>query len=70
MENLAGDLLLGLKFVQLPILPTMFIHFVQGRLGELRSGYLGFKRLPYELVPHKTTNHENNQLSGADVLVQ
>ena len=40
MENLAGDLLLGLKFVKLSILPTMFIHFVQGRLGELRSGYL------------------------------
>ena len=41
MENSAGDLLLGLKFVQLPILPTLFIHFVQGRLEELRSGYLG-----------------------------
>ena len=43
MENLAGDLLLGLKFVKLPILPTLFIHFGQGRLGELRSGYLGLK---------------------------
>ena len=39
MENLAGDLLLGLKFVKLSILPTLFIHFVQGRLRELRSGY-------------------------------
>ena len=42
-ENLAGDLLLGLKFAKLPILPTLFIHFVQGRLRELRSGYLGLK---------------------------
>ena len=38
-----GDLLLGLKVVLLPILPTLFIHFLQGRLGELRSGYLGIK---------------------------
>ena len=45
MENLAGDLLLGLKFVKLPILPTLFMHFVQGRLGELRSRYLGLKGL-------------------------
>ena len=28
MENLAGDLLFGLKFVKLSILPTLFIHFV------------------------------------------
>ena len=34
MENLAGDLF----FVQLPILPTLSIHFVQDGLGELRSG--------------------------------
>ena len=27
-ENLAGDLLFGLKLVKLPILPTLFIHFV------------------------------------------
>ena len=46
MENLAGDLLLSLiKFVRLPILPTLFIHFVQGRLGELRSGYSGLEGL-------------------------
>ena len=43
MENLAGDLMLGLKFVQLLILPTLFIHFVQGRLGELKFRYLGLK---------------------------
>ena len=36
MEKLAGDLLLGSKFVQLSILPTLFIHFVQSSLGELR----------------------------------
>ena len=45
MESLAGDLLLGLKFVQLPILPTLFIQFGQGRLGELRSEYFGLKGL-------------------------
>ena len=28
MEKLAGDLLLGLKFVKLSILPTLFIQFV------------------------------------------
>ena len=43
MENLAGDLLFGLKFVKLSILPTFFIHFVEHRLGELRSRYLGMK---------------------------
>ena len=37
MENLACDLLLGLKFVKLPILPTLFIYFVQGRLWELKD---------------------------------
>ena len=46
MENLAGDLLLGLKFVsKLPILPTLFLDFVQGTLRELRPGYLGLKRV-------------------------
>ena len=40
MENLAGDLLFGLKFVKLSILPTLFIHFVWHRSGELRSRYL------------------------------
>ena len=45
MGNLAGDLLLGLKFAKLPILPTLFLHLVQDRLGELRSGYLGFEGL-------------------------
>ena len=45
MENLAGDLLLGLKFVKLPILPKLFIHFVQSRMGELRSQYWGLKCL-------------------------
>ena len=28
MESLAGDLLFGLKFVKLAILPTLFINFV------------------------------------------
>ena len=39
MEKLAGDLLFGLKFVKLSILPTLFIHFVYHMLGELRSRY-------------------------------
>ena len=43
MEKLADDLLFGLKFVKLSVLPTIFIHFVWGRLGELRSGYWGLK---------------------------
>ena len=36
MEKLAGDLLLGLKFVRLEILST-FIDFLYEELGELRS---------------------------------
>ena len=48
MENLAGDLLLGLKFVELPILPTLFTQFIQDRLGELTSGYLGLKGLKHK----------------------
>ena len=43
MEKLAGDLLFGLKLVKLSILPTLFIQFVLGSLGELKSRYLGFK---------------------------
>ena len=45
MENLAGDVLLGLKLVKLSILPTLFIHFVKHGLGELSSRYLGIKGL-------------------------
>ena len=37
MEKLAGDLLLGLKFVKLEILSTSFIDFLCVKLGELRS---------------------------------
>ena len=48
MEKLAGDLLFGSKFVKLSILPTLFIHFVQHRLRELRSRYLGIKGLTLE----------------------
>ena len=43
MEKLADDLLFGLKLVKLSILLTLFSHFVQSRLGELRSRYLGLK---------------------------
>ena len=42
MEKLTGDLLSGLKLVKLSILPMLFILFVSGSLGELRSRYLGF----------------------------
>ena len=50
MEKLAGDLLFGLKFVKLSILPTLFIHFVWHRLGELRSRYLRIKGLTKSLI--------------------
>ena len=46
IENLAADLLMGLKFVLLPILPTRFILFVQGRLGELGQNVWGLKAKP------------------------
>ena len=45
MEKMAGDLLLGLKFVRLEILSTSFIDFLYDKLGELRSGSLGLKGL-------------------------
>ena len=43
MEKLAADLLFGLKLVKLSILPMLFIKFVWGRLGELRSRFKGLK---------------------------
>ena len=45
MEKLAGDLLLGLKFVKLEILSTSFIDFLYDELGELRSKSLDLKGL-------------------------
>ena len=50
MEKLAGDLLLGLKFLRLEILPTSFIDFLYEGLEELRSRYLGLKLLGELLV--------------------
>ena len=47
MEKLAGDLLLGLKFVKLEILSTSFIDFLYEELGELRLRSLGLKGLRY-----------------------
>ena len=38
-----SDPSLGFKLVRLSILLTLLIHFIQGRLGELRSRYLGLK---------------------------
>ena len=49
MEKLAGDLLLGLKFVKLDILSISFINFLQIKLGESRSRYLGIKGLTYRI---------------------
>ena len=37
MEKLAGDLLLGLKFVKLEILSTSLIDFFGDKLGEFKS---------------------------------
>ena len=37
MQKLAGDLLLGPKFVKLEILSTSFIDFLHDKLRELRS---------------------------------
>ena len=45
MEKLAGDLLLGLKFVRLQILLTSFIDFLCDMLGEFGSRSLGLKGL-------------------------
>ena len=45
MEKLAGDLLLGLKFVKLEILSTSFIDFLYEELGELGSRSLGLQGL-------------------------
>ena len=45
MEKLAGDLVLGLKFVKLEILSTSFIDFLYDELGELRSRSLGLSNL-------------------------
>ena len=40
---MAGDLLFELKLVELSILAMLFILFIKGSLGELRSRYLEFK---------------------------
>ena len=47
MEKLAGDLLLGLKFVKLEILSTSLTDFLYEELGELRSRSLGLEGLRY-----------------------
>ena len=39
MEKLAGDLLLGLKFVRLEILLPSFIDFLYKELGELSQDF-------------------------------
>ena len=50
MEKLAGDLLLGLKFVKLEILSTSFIDFLYDKLGELSSRSLGLKFVRLEIL--------------------
>ena len=37
MEKLAGDLLLGLKFVKLEILSKSFIDFLYDKLGKYKD---------------------------------
>ena len=72
MEKLAGDLLLGLKFVKLELLSTS-LYFLYGKLGELRLRPLGLEGLKLLLliakinVHHVTKemykfNHRNNFL--------
>ena len=43
MEKLAGDLLLGLKFVKLEILSTSFIDFLYENYGQDLSGLMVIK---------------------------
>ena len=50
MENLAGDLLFGLKVCVTINSPNTLHTFCSGRLGELRSGYLGLKRLKHNVA--------------------
>ena len=50
MEKLAGDLLLGLKFVKLEIPSTSFIDFLYDKLGELRSRSLELKFVKLEIL--------------------
>ena len=49
MKKLAGDLLLGLKFVRLEILSTSFLDFLYEELGELRLGLKGLNNIQYEV---------------------
>ena len=74
MEKLAGDLLLGLKFVKLEILSTSFIDFLYEVLGELRSRSLGLNGLsPYQVcdIMHVmmayTKTHTNKNLSVSSI---
>ena len=53
MEKLAGDLLLGLKFVKLEILSTSFTGFLYDKLGELRLVSLGLEGLIHMLHRQK-----------------
>ena len=45
IKRVVGDLLLELKFVKLGILSTLFIYFLYGKLGDLRSRTLWPKGL-------------------------
>ena len=49
MKKLAGDLLLGLKFVRVEILSTSFLDFLYEELGELRLGLKGLNNIQYEV---------------------
>ena len=45
MEKLAGDLLLGLKFVKLEILSTLLIDFLYDKLEEFKVRIFGPERV-------------------------
>ena len=50
MDKLAGDLLLGLKFVKLEILSTSFIDFLYEELEESRSRSLELKFVKLKIL--------------------
>ena len=61
MEKLAGDLLLGLKFVKLEILSTSFIDFLYNKLGELRLRSLGLKGLKRTRKSNRYFHHNHTK---------
>ena len=50
MEKLAGDLLLGLKFVRLEICSTSFIDFLLWRVGRIKVKIFGTERVNNDVI--------------------